>query len=281
MEYEGLTLEKAENIAVLTLNRPERLNALTMKMNAEFHKLFREVEEDDDVRVLIITGAGKGFCAGADVDLLASITQLGSNLPRQERLQAIGAFAVPLYNLEKPVIAAVNGIAAGAGTSIALLTDIRIASENARFSMSFVARGAIPDCGATFLMPRLIGAGKSLELMYTGDIIDAREAERIGLANRVVPHDILMDEAVALTRRLAKAAPLALAQIKRAVHNGLLNGLEQQLYFESYAQNFCFARKTSSRESTRSSKSVRHNSKGADNDCMEEAGVDMGVSLAG
>ena len=240
MGYEELKLEKAESIAVLTLNRPERLNALTTKMMREFRKLFKELEEDDDVRVLIITGAGKGFCAGANVNLLASITQLGSDLPRWERLQAIGAFAMQLYNLEKPVIAAVNGMAAGAGVSIALLSDMRMASEKAKFCMAFVARGVIPDCGATFLMPRLLGSGKSLELMYTGDIIDAKEAERIGLVNKVVPHNKLMDEATALAKKLAKGPPLALAQIRRAVHSGLTNGLEEQLYFESYAQNFCF-----------------------------------------
>lgn len=240
MEYEELKLEKAENIAIMILNRPKRLNALTRKMNLEFHELFRKLQEDDNVRVLIITGEGEGFCAGADVDMLASITQLSSDLPRQERLQAIGAFAPLLYNLEKPVIAAINGVAAGAGVSIALLSDIRIASDKAKFTMAFVGRGLIPDCGATFLMPRLLGAGKSFELMYTGDIIDAREAERIGLVNRVVPHDRLMDEAAALAKRLAKGPPLALAQIKRAVHSGLMNNLEQQLYFETYAQDFGF-----------------------------------------
>ena len=145
-----------------------------------------------------------------------------------------------LYNLEKPVIAAVNGVAAGAGFSIALLSDIRIASENARFSMAFVGRGLVPDCGATFLMPRLVGEAKSFELMYTGNVIDVKEAERMGLVNKVVPHDRVMDEAMALAKRLAKGPPLALAQIKRAVHAALLNNLEQQLLLETYAQNFCF-----------------------------------------
>jgi 2-(1,2-epoxy-1,2-dihydrophenyl)acetyl-CoA isomerase len=106
--------------------------------------------------------------------------------------------------------------------------------------MVFVDRGLIPDCGATFLMPRLLGAGKSFELMYTGDLIDAKEAEHIGLVDKVVPHDRLMGEAMALAKRLAKAPPLALAQIRRAVHSGLLNNLEQQLFFETYAQNFLF-----------------------------------------
>ena len=241
MEFEGLELEKSEGIAVLTLNRPAKLNAITVEMGAVgLSKLLREIQEDDDIRVLVITGAGRGFCAGADVSTLASLTQLASKLKRQEKLQAVGAFALQLYDLDKPVIAAINGVAAGAGVSIALLSDIRIASENARFGMVFVDRGLIPDCGATFLMPRLLGTGKSFELMYTGDIIDAKEAKRIGLVDKVVPHDRLMDETMSLAKRLAKAPPLTLAQIRRAVHSGLLNNLEQQLYFESYAQNFLF-----------------------------------------
>lgn len=241
MEFEGLELEKSEGIGVLTLNRPAKLNAITVEMGAVgLSKLLREIQEDDDIRVLVITGAGRGFCAGADVSTLASLTQLASKLKRQEKLQAVGAFALQLYDLDKPVIAAINGVAAGAGVSIALLSDIRIASENARFGMVFVDRGLIPDCGATFLMPRMLGTGKSFELMYTGDIIDAKEAERIGLVDKVVPHDRLMDETMSLAKRLAKAPPLTLAQIRRAVHSGLLNNLEQQLYFESYAQNFLF-----------------------------------------
>jgi 2-(1,2-epoxy-1,2-dihydrophenyl)acetyl-CoA isomerase len=153
---------------------------------------------------------------------------------------ALGAFAKLLYDLEIPVISAINGVAAGAGVSIALLSDIRIASENASFGLVFVARGLLPDCGATYLMPRLLGAGKSFELMYTGDLIDAKEAERIGLVNKVVPHDKLMDEAKAWAKRLVQAPPLALAQIKRAIHKGVLNNLEEQLYFETYAQSFLF-----------------------------------------
>lgn len=241
MDYEGLTLEKAEGVAVLTLKRPERLNALTTTMmHVVFPKLLRELQQDDDVRVLIITGSGTGFCPGADVSELASLDEIGSALTREQRLQSIGAFGQILYDLEKPVIAAINGIAAGAGLSIALLSDIRIASESARFSMVFVRRGLIPDCGATFLLPRLVGQARSFELMYTGDIVDAKEAERIGLVNKVVPAARLMEEANGIAKRLAKNPPFALAQIKRAVHMGLLNNLEQQLYFESYAQNFCF-----------------------------------------
>ena len=240
MEYEGFTFEKKENIAFLTLNRPEKLNAFTVTMlYVVFPKILSEIQEDDEVRALVITGAGRGFCSGADLEQ-DWIDLSSHNLGTSDRLQPLGAFALSLYSFEKPVIAAINGIAAGAGVSVALLSDIRIASENARFSLAFVKRGLTPDCGVTFLMPRLIGAAKSFELMCTGDIIDAKEAENIGLVNKVVPHDRLMDEVVSFARRLAEGPPLAIAQIKRAIHNGLVNNLEQQLYFETYAQNFCW-----------------------------------------
>jgi len=241
MDYEELRLEKAEGIGVLTLNRPEKLNALTVKMtHVILPKLLRELQRDDEVRVLVITGAGRGFCVGADIGELKSFSQINSELTRAERLQTIGAFAPLLYNLGKPVIAAVNGVAAGAGVSIALLADMRIAAESARFGLTFVARGLVPDCGATLLLPRLIGTARSFELMYTGEFIDAKGAERIGLVNKVVPQDSLMGEAIALAKRLAKGPPLALSQIRCAVHQGIVNNLEQQLYVESYAQNFCF-----------------------------------------
>lgn len=240
MKYDGFILDRKEGIAILTLNRPEKLNSVTVTMLYQaFPNVLRELQEDDEVRALVITGADRGFCSGAD---------LGQNwsdlspydLRTNERLQPLGAFALALYNLEKPVISAINGIAAGAGVSIALLSDIRIASENAKFSLAFVKRGLVPDCGATFVMPRLIGTAKSFELMCTGDMIDAKEAERIGLVNKVVPHNRLMDETILFARRLAEGPPLAIAQIKRAIHNGLVNSLEQQLYFETYAQKFCW-----------------------------------------
>jgi len=243
MEYEGLILEKKESIAILTLNRPHRLNALTAEMSNELlPKIFKEIQDDDTVRLLIITGKGKGFCTGADVVLFNEAAEAGKLQETLEpRAQTIGgAFVLSLYNLEKPVIAAVNGVAAGGGVSIALLSDIRIVSERALFNLAFVKRGLIPDCGCTFLMPRLIGTARCFEYMYTGDTIDAVEAERIGLVNKVVPHEKLLDETIALASSIVAGPPLALAQIKRAVHFGLLNNLEQQLYFETYAQKNLF-----------------------------------------
>ncbi len=241
MEYEGFKLEKIEDIGILTLNRPEKLNAITYKMiTYGFPNIFNEIQDDPEIRVLIVTGAGKAFCVGGDVADLHSFTEYDPSLNTSQRLRPLASFALSLYNLEKPTIAAINGVAATSGLAIALLCDIRIASENARFGIGFVSRGLIPDCGATFSMPRCIGAAKSFELMYTGDLIDAKEAERIGLVNKIVPKDNVMLEAQALAKRLAKSPPLALAQAKRAIHNGLMNNLEQQLFFESYAQYFLF-----------------------------------------
>lgn len=241
MKYEGLILKKKDHVAVLTMNRPHRLNALTAEISNELlPSIFREIQEDGDMRVLIITGAGKGFCTGADIVLFNQAAEEGKLQdtlePRGETIG--GAFVLGLYNLEKPVIAAVNGVAAGGGVSIALLSDIRIASEKAIFNLAFVMRGLIPDCGCTFIMPRMLGTGRCFEYMYTGDSISAAEAERIGMVNRVVPHGKLMEEAEALAARIVLMPPLALKQIKRAVHNGLLNNLEQQLYFETYAQKY-------------------------------------------
>lgn len=146
-----------------------------------------------------------------------------------------------LYNLEKPTIAAINGVTAGGGVYISLLCDIRIASEQAKFTLAFVRRGLIPDCGATFLLPRIAGMGRALELMYMGDAIAAEEAWRIGMVNRVGPHEQLLNMTKQLALRLAKGPPIAMSLIKRASHRGIHNTLEEQLFFETYALNLCFS----------------------------------------
>lgn len=241
MEYEGLILEKEKGIATITLNRPEKLNALTKAMMEDsFPRATEDVRKDDDIRVLIITGAGRGFCAGADVSDLAAGDVVGKGGTRWQLLEPLAAsHALPLHNLEKPTIAAINGVVAGAGVSLAALCDIRIASENARFVFAWVLRGLIPDCGATYSLPRILGVSRALELAFTGDMFDAKEAERIGLVNQVVAAEDLMKVTRELAEKLAKRPPITLGLIKRAVYRGIVNDLEQQLDFESYAQNLC------------------------------------------
>jgi 2-(1,2-epoxy-1,2-dihydrophenyl)acetyl-CoA isomerase len=241
MGYEGFILEKEGSIATITLNRPDKLNALTKKMmEDDLPAAFEEVRKDESLRVLIITGTGRGFCSGADVAEIAEGVILGKGGPRWSRLEPLGGnLVLSLYNIDKPVIGAINGMTAGAGVSLALLCDIRIASENARFNLAFVLRGLVPDCGATYTLPRLIGVSRALELMFTGDTIDAQEAERLGLVSRVVPQDELLKVSRELAEKIAQRPPIAVGLIKRAVYNGLVNTLEQQLDFETYAQNLC------------------------------------------
>ena len=240
MKYQDLILEKEDGIATLTLNRPDKLNAISMTMREELPKAIDEVRGDDEVRVLVVTGAGRGFCSGADVAGQAARIAGGKlEESRRSLLAPVGSWGVPLAELEKPTIAAVNGVAAGAGLSFALLCDIRIAAESARFGAVWVRRGLIADVGATYFLPRILGVEKALELMYTGDIIDAREAERIGLVSRVVPDDDLMKVTRELATKIAKGPPIAIELMKRAVYRDILSGLRVKLDFETYAQDIC------------------------------------------
>lgn len=239
MTYEDLILEKEDSFAILTLNRPEKLNAVTVEMREQLQKVVEEVRNDDEINVLIITGAGRGFCSGADLSATAAQLASGGQIPRWLRLDPAWGWLRALRELNKPTIAAVNGIAAGVGFSLALMCDIIFASEQARFSAIWVKRALVPDGGATYLLPRIVGTGKALELMLTGDIIDAKEAERLGLVNRIVPHQDLMKEAKELAKKLAKGPPIAIELTKRGVYNALQNNLEQQVDFENYAQAIC------------------------------------------
>lgn len=242
---EEITLVREGRVALLTLNRPQKLNALTPRML--WHELppaLREVETDPEVGALVITGAGKGFSSGADVSgLNRSIgTDVRTADPAFTSPEPWGmryAFIERLRNLPKPTIAAVNGVAAGAGLSIALACDLRIAGPTARFCSVFIRRGLVPDCGATFFLSRLLGTAKALEMMYTGDIIEAPEAERLGLVNQVVPAEELLGTALALASRIAKGPPVALALTKRIVYHWLERDLLAQLEYEAYNQRLC------------------------------------------
>jgi enoyl-CoA hydratase/carnithine racemase len=204
MAYEQILYEVADRIATITLNRPEKLNAWTMHMGFEVRHAMWTAEHDPQVRVIIVTGAGKGYCAGADMDMLQGLQGgQGDALSAAGDLQVDfdpalpeamrGEYSYPL-GLSKPVIAAVNGVAAGLGVSYQLYYDMRIASDRARFSLIFSRRGLIAEHGSSWLLPRLIGFAHAADLLYSGRFVSADEALRMGLVNRVVPHDQLMSQ---------------------------------------------------------------------------------------
>jgi 2-(1,2-epoxy-1,2-dihydrophenyl)acetyl-CoA isomerase len=240
MEGKDLILEKDGHIAVLTLNRPDKMNAISAEMRENLPLALQEVQEDDNLRVLIITGAGRGFCSGADVAVQAA-RAAGQQVEtsRKSILQLVGYLILGFEKINKPIIAAINGIAAGVGLTITLACDVRIASTNARFSAIWVKRGLIADGGATFLLPLVVGMEKALELTFTGDIIDAQEAERIRLVSRVVPQEELMTRAKELAQKIASGPPISVELVKRVMWEKIRNQLREQLLFESYAQNLC------------------------------------------
>lgn len=227
MTYADILYEIDGAIATVTFNRPEKRNPMTSELMAESIDALADAGSRSDVRVVIITGAGdQAFCAGGDVRRLGSRGGATPDSPptayeRRFWLKQTQKMILAIREVEKPVLAAVNGVAAGGGCDIALACDIRIASDRSRFCEIFARIGLFPGTGGTYLLPRTVGVAKALELIWTGDMIDAVEAERIGLVSRVVPHGELMAETRAFAERLAEGPPLALALAKSAVYRGL------------------------------------------------------------
>ena len=242
MKQETVLYEKGDGIATVTLNRPDRMNAIGSTMAVELEEVLDEANSDAEVNVLILTGAGKGFCSGADLTTLGdSAGAVGRGLvAKSPGAGGIRSYTLQLQNFEKPTIAAVNGPAVGAGLSIALACDMRIASDRARFSQIFIRRGLVPDSGSTYFMPRVIGMARACEMIFTGDILDAEQAKDFGLVSRVVPHDKLMTEAGALATKIAVGPPIAMKLAKRALYRGADNDLPSALEFEGYMQGVCF-----------------------------------------
>ena len=232
MDYQDIIYTKESGIAIMTLNRPDKMNALSPSMRDSMYRVVENVSQDKTVRVLIIAGAGRAFCSGADVK---SLSENANRPPGQERPDEIGSGRVSLHILmqkcEKPIIASVNGVAAGAGLDLAMACDIRIASDKARFAELYIRRGILPAEGGIYLLPRLVRIDKACQLMWTGDMIDAREAERIGLVTMVVPHEELEIATRELAEKLAKAAPLAIQRAKRAIYAGLNMNLESSMRY--------------------------------------------------
>lgn len=233
MTYKQILLDVSDKVATITLNRPERLNAWTPAMAAEIIDALNKVDEDDGVMVSILTGAGRGFCAGMDLSTggstFASSAQDGSAEKGGEAAIPTGSIIKSLLDLKKPVIVAVNGPAVGVGVTMILPMDIRIAAESARFGMVFVRRGVIPELASPWFLPRIVGVSKAAELMYTGRIVSAQEALECGLVSRVVPDAQLMGVAREMASEIAAhAAPVSLALTKRMLWQFLaMNNLEK------------------------------------------------------
>src|SRR5277367_938353 len=229
--------EVDDGVATITLDRPDVLNALTFEIYAELRDLFASLAHDDQVKVVVMTGEGRAFCSGGDVEeIIARLFERDAH-GHLEFTRMTGAVVRNMRQLDKPIIAAVNGMAAGAGSVIALAADLRILSDKARFAFLFTKVGlAGADMGAAWLLPRIVGLGRALELLYFGDTIDAATAERYGIANRVVPHDDLMNQARTWARRLADGPGMALSVTKQLVNNELTMDLASAIDNEANAQ---------------------------------------------
>ncbi len=236
MEYKNIILKKEWRISLLTINRPEVRNALNAETVKELRQAVKEVREDEEIGVLIITGAGeKAFVAGADLNSLKVRTALETLVNENQFVMS------ELAALEKPVIAAVNGFALGGGCELAMACDIRIASANAQFGQPEPGLGFLPGAGGTQRLPRLVGAAKAKELIMTGDIINAEEALRIGLVNKVVAPGELMTAAYEMANKILKKGPLAVRMAKIVVDQGLDLDLNNAMLLERLAQTFLFA----------------------------------------
>jgi 2-(1,2-epoxy-1,2-dihydrophenyl)acetyl-CoA isomerase len=230
--YETLLVESRDGIRVITLNRPEVLNAISAQLGTELLDALRDAERAADARCVMLTGAGRGFCAGADLrEQAPGQTSVGDLL--RTRYNGI---VLRMRTMEKPVIAAVNGVAAGAGCNLALAADVRVASERASFIEAFSRVGLIPDSGGTWLLPRLVGTGRALEMMFFAEPVDAAGAERLGLVNRVVPHDDLMPRALEWAARLAAGPTKAYGLIKRGLNQAVSAPLADSLEYEAQLQ---------------------------------------------
>ena len=231
MNYKNIILEQKNGVAVIRLNRPEKLNGIDQLMCQELISATEAVSADAEVRVLVITGRGKAFCAGGDLE--SDMYDIKDPVELKEVIMKFGQIALNLRNMEKPVIAMVNGAAAGGGFGLALAADIIIASETARMGHVYVNIGAQSDTGAIYFLPRLVGLARAAELVFTGKVIDAKEAERIGLVNRVVPADQLEAETMKLASRIATGPSLAIGLAKKALYKCFTMEADSAIEYEA------------------------------------------------
>lgn len=251
--YEFIAYERRGHVAVLTLNSPDRLNALSAAMRAEVAGVFDAVRVDDGIRALVLTGAGRGFCAGADLTSAPSMREGGPIRATQgEHLDEVGwtgRWAQMFVGFDKPIIGAINGVAAGAGLSTALGCDVRIGSENARFKSVFIERSLSPDSGLSFFLPRVVGYAAAADMVFTSRAVGADEALRLGLLNRLVPGADLLDAAVAYADEMTQWPPMALRMSKRVLQANQDAGLTDALRYETLGLDYARRARDDAKES--------------------------------
>jgi len=232
MKYKDIELIVEEGIAFIYLNRPKVLNALDETMKDELIHALKETEEDDNIRVMILTGRGRGFCAGADLSRFIEVQESDKDHKKKSRF---GSLDLPRAFIQypKPIIAAINGPSYGFGFTVTLTCDIRLASERAKFSCAFVRVGVTPEFCSTYFLPRLIGYGKASELIFTARAFDAHEALEIGAVNQVFPHHRLMPEAKKMAKQIASMSPPAIQKSKEILRHGMQSTLDQVIQHEA------------------------------------------------
>ncbi|MFQ5612595.1 MAG: enoyl-CoA hydratase family protein [Anaerolineae bacterium] len=236
MSYDFL-FDVTDRIATITLNRPDRLNSLTFEIYAQLRDLFAGLQYNDEVNVVVLTGAGKGFCSGGDVyDIIGNLFERDMR-GVLEFTRMTGAVVQNMRHLQKPIIAAINGTAAGAGAVLAMASDLRVMSDQAKFAFLFTGVGLTgADMGVAHLLPQVVGTGRAMEILLLGDKISPMEADKCGLVNWVVPHEKLMDKTLEIARRLAEGPTLALGLTKRLIYNEAEMGLVAAIEQEAQAQ---------------------------------------------
>ncbi|MDR2007236.1 MAG: enoyl-CoA hydratase/isomerase family protein [Acidaminococcales bacterium] len=232
MSENAVLYEIKGKTALITLNRPKQLNALTGGLVDEFIGSLARAERDKDIRAVVITGAGKAFCAGGDLDFLSTLSTADE---RRAFIARVGKIVKNIYEIPKPVIAMVNGVAAGAGFNLAISCDLVFAADTAKFVQSFARVGLSPDCGGFYHLPRIVGLLKAKELMFAADMISAQECLQLKLVNRVLPQEELYGQVMDFAGALARSAPLAMEMAKRALNNTYNAALDETLDFEAFA----------------------------------------------
>lgn len=232
MNEHHVLYEVKSNIATITLNRPEAKNAFSPEMIHQWPEYLRAAREDDSVRVVVLTGSGDTFCSGGDIRDMAE-GKLKSWDMKNFLWEGVHRIVLAMEDLDKPVIAAINGAAMGAGLDMALMCDLRICSDQAKLAESYIMMGLVPGDGGAYFLPRIVGLPKAMELLLTGDVVTAEDALGLGLVNRVVKHDSLMEETLKFAAKIASKPPLAVRMMKRAVHQSLSSTLHSHLDYIS------------------------------------------------